>query len=347
MRIQLFALAFVGAFASCTNLDLPAAIDSAPPPVGVGSTNGVATTVVDGGTSAGTGAVALVDGIPMPHGLALSDTSVLFTSGTRSAAVIASVPKTGGVVTPLVVGAVFPTELLDVNGVLVWIDLGTSVEAGAVFKLDPATGATTQISAPLDSPSAIASDGTFVYIASNFESGGVSIDRVPLAGGPDFSVTTVLGDFTSAGMVIDSQNAYFVGVSLAGGVLYSVPLTGGPADTLFSTNGGTFGDVAVTGGNVYWALDTPALGGATIFSIPIGGGAPTVLAATQPHAVRLAFDPASLFWTTGADGEVISAPLGGGATTVVASGLNSAFHIAAPAEAIYVTTATGIVRIVR
>lgn len=337
-----------GALASCDNDDSrPPTLDHAPTPMAGGATvPGVdASAAGDGGTNP----VILVDNIPAPQGLALSDTTVFFTSGTivgdgAATATIGSVPKTGGTVVPLISGPAFPTEILDVGGVLVWIDRGKSVETGAVFKLDPTTGVASQISAPLETPTAIASDGTFVYVASTFQSGGVSIDRVTLASGTPFSVTTVLGDFTSAGMVIDSRNAYFVGASLAGGVVYSVPLTGGPAEPLFSTNGGTLGDVAVTAGNVYWTLDTPAAGGAAIFSIPIGGGAAVTLAAAQPHAARLSFDSASLFWTTGVDGEVISAPLGGGATTVVASGLNGAFHIAA-ADALYATTATGIVKI--
>ncbi len=340
-------LAYAAASCDRDHDERPPTLDSVPRPAAGGSTTPSldASVALDGGATA----VTLVNDIPAPQGLAVSGTTVFFTSGTiagdgGTTTTIGSVPTTGGAVVPLVSGPAFPTEILDVNGVLVWIDRGRSVTTGAVFKLDPATAIASQISAPLNTPTAIASDGTCVYIASTFESGGVSIDRVTLATGTPFSVTTVVGDFTSAGMVIDSRNAYFVGASLAGGVVYSVPLTGGPAEPLFSTNGGTLGDVAVAAGNVYWTLDTPAAGSAQIFTIPIAGGPAVVLAAMQPHASRLAAGSTSLFWTTGADGEVIGAPLGGGATAVVASGLNGAFHLAA-ADALYVTTATGIVKI--
>lgn len=342
MRVLVFAVACT--LASCSNGSRPAPLEVASNPGTGGSSNPDAS--VGGGVTTGQG---LVDNIPTPHGIALSDTDVFFTSGTGTAdggagATISSVPKAGGAVVTLVTGPALPTELLLVNGVLVWIDLGSSAQAGAVFKFDPSTSLATQISGPLQTPTAIASDGIFVYIASTFPSGGLSIDRVPLAAGPPFSLTIVPGDFTPSGMVIDSQNAYFVGATLAGGVLYRVALTGGSAEALWSTNGGTLGAVAVTAGHVYWTLDGSNAGAATIFSLPTTGGMPVAIAAQQPHAVRLAFDADNVFWTTGSDGEVIRAPLAGGATSVVASGLSSSLHIAA-GDAVYATTATGIVKI--
>lgn len=345
MRVLVFAIAVVAALASCSNASRPPTLNQAPNPASGGSSNADASTQGGGGPTG----QALVDNIPAPRGITLSNTDVFFSSGTGAAgaaATISSVPKSGGAVAQVIGGPALPTELLLVNGVLVWIDLGSFAQAGAVFKLDSSTSAVTQISGPLQSPTAIASDGIFVYITSTFPSGGVSIDRVPLGAGPPFSVTTVVGDFTSSGMVIDSRYAYFVGASLAGGALYRVALTGGPAEALWSTNGGTLGAVAVTAGHVYWTLDAPNAGAATIFSLPTSGGMTVALASQQPHAVRLAFDSANLFWTTGADGEVIGAPLGGGVASVVASGLGSALHIAA-GDAIYVTTATGIVKIAK
>jgi hypothetical protein len=341
MRVFLFALAVVGTLASCSHASRPSALDVSPNPAVGGSSTADASTTGEAGTTG----QALVDNISAPHGLALSSTDVFFSSGTGTAA-ISSVPTAGGAVAPLVRGLTLPTELLLVNGLLVWIDLGSSAQAGAVFKLDPSTSVAAQISGPLQSPTAIASDGRYVYIASAFPSGGVSIDRVPLASGPPFSVTTVVGDFTPAGMVIDARYAYFVGKTLAGGAVYRVALTGGPAEALWSTNGGTLGAVAVTGAHLYWTLDAPNAGAATIFSVPITGGMAVALAAQQPHAERLAFDNVSLFWTTGTDGQVVRVPLSGGASDVVASGLGSALHIAV-SDAVYVTTATGIVKIPR
>ncbi len=344
MRVLVLALAVAGALVSCSNASRPPTLNQAPNP----SAGGSSSTDASRGEGGSTGE-ALVDNVPSPRGIALSASEVFFTSGAGSgdggtAGTISSVPKAGGAVAQIVGGPALPTELLLVNGALVWIDLGSTAQAGAVFKLDASVSVATQISGPLQAPTAIASDGIYVYVASTFPSGGVSIDRVPLGAGPPFSVTTVVGDFTPSGMVIDSRYAYFVGATLAGGVLYRVVLTGGPAEALWSTNGGTLGDVAVTAGHVYWTLDAPNAGAAKIFSLPTGGGTTVALAVQQPHAVRLAFDSANLFWTTGADGEVIRAPLGGGVASVVASGLGSALNIAA-GDAIYVTTATGIVKI--
>ena len=77
------------------------------------------------------------------------------------------------------------------------------------------------------------------------------------------------------------------------------------------------------GGTLYYTTGTE------VMSVPVVGGAPTVLATGQRRVVALAADDQRLYWAAAghypslgipADGEIASMPLAGGAPTVLAAG---------------------------
>ena len=171
-----------------------------------------------------------------------------------------------------------------------------------------------------------------------------TVFSVPVGGG----TPTVLANFNDT----DGSNPYrsptLVGSILYGatqtgganslGTVYSLPLSGGTPALLtsFSVASGT-----VPVSNLKLSLDGATLygtapsGGAhlhgTVFSVPVGGGSPTVLTSftgangSNPYGgLTLSADGRTLYGTTqfgGANGygEVFSLPAGGGTPTVLAS----------------------------
>jgi uncharacterized repeat protein (TIGR03803 family) len=146
-----------------------------------------------------------------------------------------------------------------------------------------------------------------------------------------------------AGLTLSGDGTTFYGVTTYGGVtvdgeVFSVPVTGGTPTVLASFNGSN-GESPISGltlssdGTTLYG--TTAFGGANndgeVFSLPITGGTPTLLASfngsngRSPRAgLSLASDGTTFYGTTalgGAnnDGEVFSLPVTGGTPTLLAS----------------------------
>jgi len=77
--------------------------------------------------------------------------------------------------------------------------------------------------------------------------------------------------------------------------------------------------------------------------VPLGGGAPTILASGLPSAAGIAVDATSLYWTIWSDGTVMKVALGGGAPTILATGQSSPGDIAVDATSVYWTDAKQLV----
>lgn len=159
-------------------------------------------------------------------------------------------------------------------------------------------------------------EGSFLTIPSIF--------KVSKAGGAPLLVFTA-GDrdeFFGRGMIVSGGQVFFsdTGQSFAYRIR-KVPSTGGTATLLLSVNNLPFGDyvrsIATDGATVYWSDRT------TINSIPIGGGARTILASSQNEANSLVLQGNSLFWVegvccaTGQVGKIKRVPLAGGQVSVV------------------------------
>ena len=237
---------------------------------------------------------------------------------------------------------------------------GTTMEGGAngygtVFSLTIGGGSPTVLASFNDSNGSgpeggltLSSDGNTLYGTTSF--GGASNDgtvfSLPLGGGSP----TVLASFNGSNgkcpdtsLTLSGNTLYgttFYGGANGDGTVFSVPLGGGSPTTLLSFNSrngygyNPNGSLTLSGNILYGT--TYQGGGAsnegTVFSLPLGGGSPTVLAsfngsnasnARFPYG-GLTLSGNTLYGTTNTggtnnEGTVFSLPLGGGSATVLAS----------------------------
>lgn len=150
-----------------------------------------------------------------------------------------------------------------------------------------------------------------------------SIFRVAKVGGaPQLVFTGNRDEFFGRGMFVSGGQVFFSDTGLSFSYrIRKVPSTGGTATVLLSVNNLPFGDyvrsIATDGSTVYWSDMT------TINSIPIGGGARTILASSQNEANSIVLQGNSLFWVegvccaTGQVGRIKRVPLAGGQVSVV------------------------------
>jgi len=208
-------------------------------------------------------------------------------------------------------------------------------------------------------PSALMLNGNTLYGTAN--AGGAYADSLDVNGyGTVFSVPinggtpTVLASFSSSncyspvgGLTLAGNTLYGTTneVGHDGGTIFSVPLSGGSPTVLASFNGSngyspvgglTLADNTLygttnNGGTTYIGPNNPGAG--TVFSVPLSGGSPTVLASLNGitgYAPRggLTLADNTLYGTTSEGGPnahdqvfgtVFSVPINGGTPTVLAS----------------------------
>jgi len=343
------AIAIAVASPACRQGDArPPLLEGAEPAPGIGggSTVGGAG---DAGDPDGAGATVFVETGAPPTAVAVDANAVYFAMGTADpsadagvfpAGSIVRVPRAGGVAAPIVTGAVRPTRILVSGAALVFVDddprggrvLGVSLDAGTVTPL--ATG--------FASPSAIASDGAYVYIASSSGGTGVQVDRVNLAGGQQPSpVATIAGDLDPRGLAIAGATAVFVAAEQVGGSVLTAPSAGGPAETIGAILTGDLGDVAIAGADAFVASGGAA---GSIVRVPLARGTPSPLASGEADPAAITVDGDNVYWLRRGTGELVRAPAAGGDPVVLASGLDGARALAVGAAWTYVATSHAIVR---
>ncbi len=135
------------------------------------------------------------------------------------------------------------------------------------------------------------------------------------------------GESPLGGVTLSSDGSTLYGTTEGGsGTVFSVPVTGGPVDTLAS-GVGSYGDLTLSsdGSTLYGSNGSGGTDGAgSVFSVPVTGGAPTTLASFNE---AIGFNPSGnltlsggiLYGTTsiggtGGGGTVFSVPVTGGGT---------------------------------
>jgi hypothetical protein len=240
--------------------------------------------------STGGGAVTVLGTALLPYAVAADGSSVYWTTGASPEAGLSGgqllvTPVAGGAATVLAEGisgiALGPTGVYGVQGatiVLVPFDGGlvTSV-------VSPSPGQGVQC---------FATDATNLYWAAGVN-GDATLMKMPLAGGESSTLATTKG---CGSVAVGSSTVVWADTT---GRIFSVPVGGGPATTLYSSDPedpyAAAGPVAVDCDSVYFAT------GAAVLKAPLAGGAPTTLAPLVPGwgtATGLAFDDTSLYFVT-------------------------------------------------
>ena len=132
---------------------------------------------------------------------------------------------------------------------------------------------------------------------------------------------------------------YAYAATLGGGPCGPTPTVaqGASLSTLAQLRASTVPEfIAIDATSVYF---TETEGGRVV-KVPIGGGAPVVLAAGQSEPTGIVVDAANVYWTTqgsNSGNSVMKVPIGGGAPITLASGQGTPFGVAVDATSVYWT----------
>jgi hypothetical protein len=313
------------------------------------------------GSSAGDGGItALATSLFNPQGIALSASQVYWTStgtyladgggpidaGTLPAGSgpggVGQVNRVGGITSFAVEDLEAPTSLLYSNGALYWaqgLSGGASIEAFAIGGSAVKTSVDDQ-----QLPLAIAMNSTALFWSSG-SGAGLSVTTASLSGTSQRSLGSESGDYAAGGLTVDSTSVY-VAASVGGltGAVFSVPLNGGSFTKLWSGGEGPASDVAASFGRLYWTINAGG-GAGEVLTMPTTGGAVTTLAAGVENPVHLVVDSTTVYFTSDtAAGALLSVPTTGGTVSVLAAGLDYPSALAVD-DAVYLTTATAILKV--
>jgi hypothetical protein len=181
-------------------------------------------------------------------------------------------------------------------------------------------------------PIGVATDGVYVYWASH---DGGTIARTRIRQHTDDPVEVLAsGQNQPWGVAVRGGSVFWTNWGGGGSVMrLDLPaLCGSPLpspSTLVAAAGGTPAALAVDATSVYW------VDGSAVKKVPIGGGAPVILASGQNDPKGVVVDAAHIYWSSYGAGTITRANLNGSAATVIASGQRQPFSMAIDDLAVY------------
>jgi hypothetical protein len=316
---------------------------------------------VDGGTTttscAADGLVVLYSAPDPAEGgfvttLTVDTTSVYWTTVTSTLTGIDVMKASlcGGTATTLASGQSMNPSLLAVGSTDVyWVTLEGGADGPGQVMQVPLEGGTPTALATKVLPTALALDAANLYWTD--EATG-TVMKVPLAGG---TPVPLVGSGTSGGfgsVAVDATDAYWWANQYG---LRKVPLAGGDVTTLVPDTVpiGDFWHFVLSGENLYFGAD---LGPYALLTVPVTGGAPTVLASGPDVVGSLAVDGTSAYWLSSSacmpgscTGLVMKVPLGGGTPVPIASGwpvsTDGLGGITVDATSVYWTTGNTVMKV--
>ncbi len=230
---------------------------------------------------------------------------------------------------------------------------GANGDRGTVFSVPVSGGAPTDLLSFNGTDGAhpaagltLSADGRTLYgtTSDGGVNGGGTVFSVPTSGGMPTILTSFdasAGSSAFAGPLTLSGSTLYGTTSSGGadgyGTVFSLPVVGGTPTTLvtFSGANGEYptGGLTQIGTTLYGTTQYGSVFGTNnegeVFSVPVSGGTPTVLAgfnsmggAVPQGRLKLSADGSTFYGTTefgdNGQGEVFSVPVGGGAPTVLA-----------------------------
>jgi uncharacterized repeat protein (TIGR03803 family) len=298
--------------------------------------------------------------------------------GANGEGTIFSVPATGGPITTLYTfdgtkGADPTGNLtLSADGTTLFgtTSSGGSGNTGTIFSFPVAGGTPTLLSSTIGGgggPNAgltLSADGTKLYMQGATGGSYGGIISIPVTGG----TPAVLGQFnhtdgvaSSDQLTLSPNGLTLYGMSHSagasnGGTVFSMPVTGGTPTLLGSFNATSgenpFGSVTLSAdGLTLYGMTSDGLGQfGSIFSLPVGGGTPTVLSVISQSEGNLTLVGSTLYGMTGGGGSsnggtVFTISPGGTPTTLLsftgANGSLPAGSFTLSGSTLYATTYLG------
>jgi hypothetical protein len=260
----------------------------------------------DGGTSGSAVAIAL----SATHVYAL----------TESPSAVLSVGLDGG--TPITLAqddALYVEDIAIDSNFAYWDESVGAPEVGVIKRVALDGGAVTTLATQPGGAFSLAVNDAGIYWT------GDELLRMNLDGSD--VVTFATTDFPER-LTVNSTAVFWLGLD---GV-YKADLNGANIVTLVNTPIYGDGYLAINDDSVLYNI------GVTVQSVPIGGGAVTVLA-TWPDLTVLAADDQNVYWTAGE--EILRMPISGGAVTTLASGQGYPLSLAVDSTSLYWGTSAG------
>ncbi|MFT3768852.1 MAG: hypothetical protein QM820_25695 [Minicystis sp.] len=273
----------------------------------------------------------MVTGQLQAFAIAVNATHIVWTALNNQA--VRAMPIAGGTVVDLAMSQIDPHYLAIDNANAYFTTWQSNGQSGAVKKVAITGGATTTLSTFLvTAPAGLVVDMTNVY----WDAGDVN--AAPLGGGNATIVAPYAMSENAFGLALHGSNLFWVGGSGTGRDVRSVTTSGG-AVVLVSDyiQGSIVGGVAVDAMNVYWSVDS------TLHKTARSTGATSPLASAAQMGRGVAADAHDVYWCTNAG--VLKVPLDGGPTTTI--GADPCFGITVDASAVYWTTWTSVMRLVK
>lgn len=228
-------------------------------------------------------------------------------------------------------GAVFgPQGVAVTGGYVVW----ASNQGGEIWRAAPHSTDPTpvRLAAGQSAPIGVATDGVYVYWAS-YDGGTIARTRIRQRVGDPVEVLAS-GQNHPWGVAVRGGSVFWTNGGGGGSIMrFDVPaLCGTPLpspSTLVATAGGLPTALAVDATSVYW------VDGSAVKKVPVGGGAPMILASGQSNPGGIVVDAAHIYWSSYGAGTITRANLDGSAAAVVATGQRQPFSMATDDLAIY------------
>ncbi len=193
-------------------------------------------------------------------------------------------------------------------------------------------------------PTMLAKDAAHLYWAEQVIASGMSIKRVPLAGGSTSIVATSPGSVLS--VTVAGDMVYWADTTE--GTINKAPTTGGDRTILASSQVSPY-HVTVRGGHVYWTEYGSGADDGAIKSVATTGGivTPLVTGLTRPFGILATVT--DIYWTEGFQfnqaqttyaGSLRRVSRAGGSPTTLAAGLNNPAFLVADSTHLYWTEGT-------